>query len=634
MTHEERLTFCKNCKNRELNQQLDIICGITKSIPAFENACENYAQETTPVREPAFDGTIEYVVDDLSDEIKNKFREQQDIVYAVVGATAAAMVGAVLWALVTVTTKYQIGYMAIGVGALVGFGVRFYGAGIDKIFGVIGVLFALLGCGLGNLLSQVGFITQAQQMSYLEVVSLLSPGIIADVLTEAFAPMDILFYGIAGYEGYRFAFRKISSADLQAITSNQPLAHSFSRFRIPTVIALFVVISLTGFFLYQNSGGQVTYKYDSGATHYQGSIENGLETGLWTYWWENGKIQQKGYFKEGKQDSIWESYNEDGVLYQRSTYKSKNQHGKYEVFYPNGQPSATGQYAYGRQTGLWKFFQPNGALVQQGYYFMDLPDSVWETYYPNGKLKLREVLYRGEPRGIWKYYFENGSIAVESDYGSRGKQIVNNMWAEDGAQLVKNGNGIYVSHHPNGAIHESGKIMNGHRVGIWKTYSTQKKLLEEGEYKEDKHYVINSWSFEGKPMVVNRNGSYENYHDDSTGVVNEAGKILKGIRTREWEVRNRDKVLLQKNNYVNGSLEGKFQSFFETGTVSAEGSFREDKRIDVWTWYHENGAVESSIGFVDGKKDGIQLFFDQDGKTIRTEIYQNGELKNVTLGPK
>jgi hypothetical protein len=37
---------------------------------------------------------------------------------------AAAILGAIIWAVVTVTTKYQIGYMAIGVGALVGFALR------------------------------------------------------------------------------------------------------------------------------------------------------------------------------------------------------------------------------------------------------------------------------------------------------------------------------------------------------------------------------------------------------------------------------------------------------------------------------------------------------------------------------
>src|SRR5579859_6988812 len=187
MTHEERLTFCKNCKNRELNQQLDIICGVTKKVPAFEGTCENYIQENNSPPKAAIEESVYYAVDDLNDNVKGKLREQQDVLFAVVGATAAAIVGAVLWALVTVSTKYQIGYMAIGVGALVGFSVRYYGAGIDKIFGGIGTLFALIGCALGNLLSQVAFIADAQKMSYLDVISFLNVRLTMEILKEGFS---------------------------------------------------------------------------------------------------------------------------------------------------------------------------------------------------------------------------------------------------------------------------------------------------------------------------------------------------------------------------------------------------------------------------------------------------------------
>ena len=37
---------------------------------------------------------------------------------------AAAIIGAIIWAVVTVTAKYQIGWMAVGVGVLVGFALR------------------------------------------------------------------------------------------------------------------------------------------------------------------------------------------------------------------------------------------------------------------------------------------------------------------------------------------------------------------------------------------------------------------------------------------------------------------------------------------------------------------------------
>jgi hypothetical protein len=67
-----------------------------------------------------------------------KFEAEQNMVGGFLAGAVAALVGAGVWALVTVLTGYQIGFMAIGVGFLVGLAVQFAGKGINKIFGVMG----------------------------------------------------------------------------------------------------------------------------------------------------------------------------------------------------------------------------------------------------------------------------------------------------------------------------------------------------------------------------------------------------------------------------------------------------------------------------------------------------------------
>jgi hypothetical protein len=37
-------------------------------------------------------------------------------------------------------------------------------------------------------------------------------------MQATFNPMDLLFYGIGVYEGYRFSFRQVSQADLTKIS--------------------------------------------------------------------------------------------------------------------------------------------------------------------------------------------------------------------------------------------------------------------------------------------------------------------------------------------------------------------------------------------------------------------------------
>jgi hypothetical protein len=78
-------------------------------------------------------------------------RSEQNLPLAILAGGASAFGAAFLWALVKVLTEYQIGWMAIGVGIVVGVAVRTVGRGIDRRFGVVGAGFSLVGCLVGNL---------------------------------------------------------------------------------------------------------------------------------------------------------------------------------------------------------------------------------------------------------------------------------------------------------------------------------------------------------------------------------------------------------------------------------------------------------------------------------------------------
>lgn len=121
----------------------------------------------------------------------------------------AAVAGAIVWALITVTTKFQIGFMAIAVGFLVAWSVRTAGKGSSTAFGVLGAGCALFGCVLGNLLSVCGFVAAQRSMSVLNVVTkvLEDPSLAGRLLQAGFREMDLVFYAIAMYEGYKLARR-------------------------------------------------------------------------------------------------------------------------------------------------------------------------------------------------------------------------------------------------------------------------------------------------------------------------------------------------------------------------------------------------------------------------------------------
>lgn len=151
-----------------------------------------------------------------------KFEEEQSVGGGFLAGGVAALVGAGVWALVTVLTGFQIGFMAIGVGFLVGLAVQFAGKGINKIFGVMGAALALVGCLLGNYFTVVHFVGEAEGLGFFDTLTRISPAAIPELMSITFSPMDLIFYGIAVYEGYRLSFRKITHEEVQAAITGVP----------------------------------------------------------------------------------------------------------------------------------------------------------------------------------------------------------------------------------------------------------------------------------------------------------------------------------------------------------------------------------------------------------------------------
>jgi hypothetical protein len=147
-----------------------------------------------------------------------RLKAEQNLVLALIAGGAAALLGAVAWALVTTVTGYQSGFMAIGVGYLVGYAVKSFGKGLDRSFGIIGAGWSLLGCAGGNLFTVVALISKQQNIPLMDLVEKLDGEIIANLMRATFNPMDLVFYAIAVYEGYRFSFRPITEQDLIKIS--------------------------------------------------------------------------------------------------------------------------------------------------------------------------------------------------------------------------------------------------------------------------------------------------------------------------------------------------------------------------------------------------------------------------------
>jgi hypothetical protein len=177
---------------------------------------------TDEMKDEAEEQEVEQEVEQQIDPVRLKYaiegiRSEQNLGQAILSGAVGALVGAGLWAAITVVTKYQIGFMAVGVGFLVGFLVRKFGKGLDWIFGVVGAVFALIGCLLGNILVVCALISSEESIPLMEILAELDLKLTYEILAATFNPMDLLFYGIALYVGYKLSFRQFSEAELEKL---------------------------------------------------------------------------------------------------------------------------------------------------------------------------------------------------------------------------------------------------------------------------------------------------------------------------------------------------------------------------------------------------------------------------------
>ena len=634
MTREEHLAFCKKCQNRKFDTQQGIICGITNEKAAFEVSCNDFLKDETVQDEILKKEFVENssidahkIKDRLPNEALDQMRIHQDILYAFIGGLASALLGAAIWALITVALEYQIGWMAIGIGILVGISVRFFGSGIDPVFGIIGGFFALISCLLGNIVSQAAFIAQSESLGVFEVLGLFGLEGMITIAIESFEGIDILFYFFAIAEGYKFAFRRVNERMLRTMDFT-PL---YSKLRFPLTIASVIIIGLVLFFIKNMGNGTKTFYDDEGNKTVEGQIENGMAEGFWKYFYANGNLYMTGHYKRGLEYGEWSWFDDQSRLTKVANYKSGLFHGTVIQYYEGEQMMDSGRYELGRKHGPWKYWNANGTLGQTGSYQKDYQEGTWIFYHENGKIS-EELFY--EKPGVLKkstsYDYEGNTLEV-LEYDQNQALSIMQSWNENQEQTVINGTGVY--YRKTGSLEEviTGNVRDGKHVGKWKKYFPDGKLEREFEFRNDTLFILNMYDSTGKQQIVDGNGWYKTYYSGTTAI-NESGKIVGGKREEEWTIYYADgKTISQTLSYHNGLLEGVMSSYFFNEILQSEGNMVNDNREGEWNWYHENGELQSQVTYHNGKKTGTQSFYSESGILVKEEYYEDGELSGEKL---
>lgn len=199
--------------------QEGLLCSLTGTKALFIGECPEYSEDER-VKVHLDDTQVlrhEALLERISHETLDALRKEQNLPMALLAGSSSGILAAILWAAITVSTEYQIGFMAIAIGALVGFAIRYAGKGVDPIFGIFGGLIAVFSCVLGNFFSIIGLVASYENLGYVETLLLFDYSQFLPVMQETFGAIDLLFYGFAAFEGYKFSFRRFTEKGLSEI---------------------------------------------------------------------------------------------------------------------------------------------------------------------------------------------------------------------------------------------------------------------------------------------------------------------------------------------------------------------------------------------------------------------------------
>jgi antitoxin component YwqK of YwqJK toxin-antitoxin module len=166
-------------------------------------------------------------------------------------------------------------------------------------------------------------------------------------------------------------------------------------------------------------------------------------------------------------------------------------------------------------------------------------------------------------------------------------------------------------YNPNGNTAEEGVIKNHTFFGPWTIYTSDNKKEYTRNFVKDSSWRIDYYDNEEKK--------------DSGFDFNNNGLFLV---CKDWFENGQIK---KEVNWKDGVENGVKKSYYEndsslTSSLNTIGTFKNGIENGVQLQYYENGQLGDSMNIIEGKREGIEKEWNQDGKLDLIFIYKNGDL--------
>jgi antitoxin component YwqK of YwqJK toxin-antitoxin module len=292
----------------------------------------------------------------------------------------------------------------------------------------------------------------------------------------------------------------------------------------------------------------------------------------------------KGIFKNGVPTGIFEFYNDKGLLKSTVNHVQDTTVNDVVNYYADGKTvNSKGRYVGKKVAGVWQrqkqgrweFFDDEGRLIRFENYKDNLLNGESKVYFANGQVSHEMIYINDKLNGPFAEYTIEGKVSKKGGY-------------KDGVY-----DGSIVVNYDSGNKKEEGKFINGMHEGAWNFYLEtglpELTIWFKSDKIEKKHYA---------------NGTFQTYYDS-------------GIPQSEYTYKNYNK-------------EGAFAEYYDKGTYEQIPASPEDVAQGIMFREQLKGTQVKQKGkYVNGQLSGEVLYFKISGELEKTEVYENGKLKET-----
>jgi uncharacterized protein len=192
--------------------------------------------------------------------------------------------------------------------------------------------------------------------------------------------------------------------------------------------------------------------------------------------------------------------------------------------------------------------------------------------------------------GVWEFFHSNGNIRLRTTY---------KMGIEDGIRET---------------FDDQGNLLDKsyHKVGVLTKDNLEQNYVEQGleyEVQLDKY--------------GNRNGLYKSFFPN--GKVQMEGNYIKGVHFGKWVEYNEEGKTMGISEYASDS-DAAITIFYESGEIKIKAKQKNYENAGEVMEYYKSGGIALKGFWFEGKQEGTWLYYNLDGKVIKTKIYKAGKL--------